>query len=363
VTLMREIEWDACLLEPRASAEFKRRYRRETGRPDATARYFLGVPWIEDVMIAFSIELGNRVSIDPNLADLAGMVVSQDNSCRFCFASMRAFLRILGMSQARISQLEQELLTADFSAAERAALEFARRVSRANPLPAAEDVERLRAHGFSELQIAELAGVIGLHLFFNRLATICALPPQEMEELPDRWYMRLLRPLIAVQLRRIRRQSQPIALRPDEREGPFSHVVVGLDGLPVARALRAALEGMWNSTLLSRRAKALVIAVVGRALGCPLSEDEAARLLLAEGLDRGRLDEILAHLTSPILDPVEQVAVSFAPETVWYEPAQIQRRGREVMQVLSREQFIELVAVASLANVLCRLAMVLHARG
>jgi alkylhydroperoxidase family enzyme len=119
---------------------------------------------------------------------------------------------------------------------------------------------------------------------------------------------------------------------------------------------------MWNSPLLPKRTKALVIAVVARALGCPMLEKELTELLVTEGLKSEQIAEVLAHLTSSALDPVERIAIPFARETVWYEPAQIQRRGREVMKELSREQFVELVAVASIANMVCRLGIVVGVR-
>jgi len=67
------------------------------------------------------------------------------------------------------------------------------------------------------------------------------------------------------------------------------------------------------------------------------------------------------RLRADVLDAVEQQLVPFARETVWYEPAQIQRRGRELLRTLSREQFLELVAVSALANVLCRLGFLVEA--
>lgn len=362
MALMREIEWDACLLEPRRAPEVERRFRRETGRPDNAVRYFAGNPWLEDAMIGLSVEIERRVVLDSELADLAGLVVSQDNSCRYCFAATRAFLLVLGMSPERIARLEQNLLLADLEPRERAVLDFARRVSRSNPLPGPAEVAALREHGYSELEISEIAGAVGLQVFFNRIATLSALPPASMEALPDRWTVRLLRPLVAFSLRKVRRRVTPQPLGPEEREGPFARVVNGLDGLPLASTLRRTLDGMWASDVLTRRTKALVFAVVGRAIGCPLSEAEGRRLAAGEGLDAEPIDEILAHLASPVLDPVEQVVVPFARETVWYQPAQIQRRARQVMEALSRDRFLELIAVAALANMVCRLGIVAEGR-
>jgi len=100
-----------------------------------------------------------------------------------------------------------------------------------------------------------------------------------------------------------------------------------------------------------------VMAVVARALGCALAGKEANELLLAEGLRSDEIEEVLTHLASPALTAREQQIVAFARETVWYEPARIQQLGRHAMQGLSREEFVELVAVASIANMTCRLGI------
>ena len=62
---------------------------------------------------------------------------------------------------------------------------------------------------------------------------------------------------------------------------------------------------MWNSEILSLRARALIFAVVARALGCSSNEAEARRLLNEDGLANDEIDRILDHLASPILDEVE----------------------------------------------------------
>jgi AhpD family alkylhydroperoxidase len=310
---------------------------------------------VEDALVDWSVQIETRVHLDPELADLIGMAVSRDNACRYCFAATRAFLRVLGMPESRIERLEQEMLTGEFDARERAALEFARRVSHSNPLPEPRDQEPLRAAGFEEGEITEILGVIFLHLFFNRLSTIAALPPYGMEALPDRWTVRLARPLVALSLRRVRKRARPEPLEPGEEAGPFAPAVKALDGLPMARAMRRTLDAMFTSGALPARCKALVFAVVGRALGCAASELEARSLLAGEGLADGEFDRVLDHLASLRLDDVESLAIPFARETVWYEPARIQRRARGLKDRLSREQLIELTATVAIANATCRL--------
>jgi hypothetical protein len=42
---------------------------------------------------------------------------------------------------------------------------------------------------------------------------------------------------------------------------------------------------------------------------------------------------------------------------VWYQPIQIQRRSKLLLEELSREIFLETVIAASLANAVCRLGV------
>ena len=362
MSLMRDVAWETSLVEPKVDPAFERRFRRETGRSSGAVGCLSGIPWVDDTNVSFHIDTAKQVSIDAELAGLVGLVVSQDNSCRYCFAEIRAMLRIFGMPQNQISRLEQDLLTEDFDDRKRIALEFARRVSRANPVAGESDIEQMRAVGYDELQIVEVASVVGLFVFFTRLTTLFALPPHDLEQMPDRWYFRIFRPFMALSMRRTFSRVRPEKLRPDEREGIFSRVVLGLEGLPFARSLRRSLDGMWGSQQLSSRTKALIFAVVARALGCPALEKESTQLVEAEGMTSEAIAEVLAHLASPALDAVERIAVPFARETVWYEPAQIQRRGREVLKELSRDRFVELVSVAALANMVCRLEIVVGTR-
>jgi AhpD family alkylhydroperoxidase len=354
---MRDVEWESCLLEPIPAPKLEQRFRRETGRPGRLMRFFEGSSWLSDAVVRLSVQLNTHVHVDAELADQAGLVVSQDNSCRFCFGAQRAFLRVLGMSEARISRLEQNLLVGGFSERERAALDFARRLSRSQPPVSEAEVDALRGHGFDELEVAELSGLIGLHLFFNRLSTFVALPPQRMESLPDRWWIRAARPLAAIWFRRMRRFQAPDPLTEGERVGPFSEIVNALDGHPLARQLRIIIDGAWSSARLSKRAAPLAFAVVARALGCRGSEQEARRLLALTELTNEQIDEVLDHLNSEALDEVERLIVSFARETVWYQPVRIQRRCREIQSHLSREQFLELLGVVALANTICRLGV------
>ena len=355
---IREIEWEPCLLVPDPFPELERRFQRETGRPGRIMRFFGDCPWLADTMVRFTVQLNTHVHLDPDLVDQAGLVVSQDNSCRFCFGMQRAFLRMIGMNEARISRLEQDHLTGEFTQRERAALDFARRISRSRPMATASDFEVLRGAGFSKHEVAELSAMTALHLFFNRISTLSALPPEPMERFPDRWWIRLSQPLMAVMFRRMRRYATSTRLTPVERTGPGAMLVNSLDGLPLAREFRVVLNGMWSSSTLSSRAVSLIFAVVSRALDSTRCEEEARSRLRIDGLSDDDIDYILAHLSSPLLTQTEKVLVPFARETVWYQPAQIQRRCAEV-----QKEFLHFIGVVSLVNALCRIGFISDIEG
>ncbi len=359
---MSEIEWEPCLLTQRPAPELELRFERETGRPGRLMRYFEGSPWIADTMVRVSVQINTVVHIDPNLVDQAGLVVSQDNSCRFCFGVQRAFLRVLGMSEKRITQLDQDLLTGDFTPRERAALDFARRLSKSKPLAAQSDLVPLKENGFSDEEIVELAGLVGVHLFLNRMATFVALPPKQMEDLPDQWWMRFMRPLVAIKFRRMRHRGKVSALPDIEKTGPLNAVLNAFDGLPMAREFRIIIDRMWGSSSLPHRTVSIIFAVVARALGSLRFEAEAKQLLLDQGFNADDVDQVLTHLSSPTLTELEQLLVPLARETVWYQPAQIQRRCAEAQSHLSNEQFLDFCGTVSLLNSVFRLGVIVDLR-
>lgn len=350
------IEWESCLLEPVRNREAERYLRRAIGIVPPGAYYFLDSPWVTRATATLDVSHIPLLHVSPKIAGLVSLVVSQDNSCRYCYAATRSIMKILGIPEARIRGLEENFLSADISEAEKRAMEFARCVSRATPMATCTEAAPLIEAGFSPDGVKEIAAYTAVNVFFNRVATLPALPSDALEELPQRWFVRLFRPLIARSLRP-RRATRPEPLRPEQRQGPFAEIVNALDGLPAAPRLRAVIDDAFASTVLSRRVTALVFAVVARGLGCPLSEAEAVRLLDHEGVDAEAVNQVLAHLSGPNLDPSERAAAALARETIWYRSAQLQRYARSVRPLFTRQQFVELIGMAGLANALCRLSV------
>lgn len=355
---LTDVEWDACVLEPRHDRELESYVRRELGAVPSAVPYFVASPWLVRSMASLSYHGAPLVHLDYMLADLVGLVVSQDNSCRYCYGVQRTVMRVHGLPDARIRQIEQNFLEAEIDPRSKLALDFARRISRASPLVTAADANALLAAGWQTLAVKELAFQAANNVFMNRLMTAAAIPVASVERASEHWALGWIAPVARLLMRRRWRRVGVEPLTPAQRSGPWSALVCALDGLPAARALRTALDEMWASSALSQRAKALVFAVVARGLDCPLGEREARRLLEATGLPAGEIDTVLTHLGSPALDPVEAAIVPFARGTIRGRPVQLQQRTRALLERLRPAEVVEVVGVCALANALCRLGVV-----
>lgn len=356
MTSLHEIEWEECLLEPRRDAQLEREARRAMGLVPPFVRLFAPCPWIARSILHGNFRRDQLVHVDLALADLIFLAVSQDNSCRYCYTAQRSILRVLGFEEERIQRLEVASSSPEADPHDRLALDFARRISRANPPPSRAERAALVGAGCADEAVKEIAYVAASTVMSNRLTTLPALPMETAE--PDRlWYVKLLRPLLARRLRS--RRGQPERLRPELKSGPYAYVTLQLDGLPAARVLREVLDQAFESPILPLRAKALIFAVVARGLDSGRAEDEAKGLLASIDLDAAGAEEVLAHLASPKLDAIEAALVPFARETIRYRSSDIQRRARKLREGLSVEQFLEVVGIVALANAVCRLSLVL----
>jgi AhpD family alkylhydroperoxidase len=356
MSILEQAESEGCVL-PRQPLpdELRRAARRTFGFVPEYLDYFSACPWVVRATMTLEIPHMRLLHTRLDLAEMIALVVSQDNSCRYCYATHRMFLKIAGFREDDIQRLEHEFLTSQFGPDRKVPLDFARRVSRADPPPSATECAALVAGGCDPQGLKEIAYVTALFVFLNRLLTLPAIPYEPAEGLERAWRVRWTAPVWRWWFGRL---VQPTVSEPrpaGSSDGPFSEIARAFDGLSIAAALRTTLEEAWSTGPLSRRAKGLVFAVVARAVGSRATEREATRLLAAEGIDQAAVEHILAHLGSPELDGTEALIVPYARDTVRYDPAQIQRRGKVLREALSNEQFIDLVGTASLANAVARL--------
>jgi alkylhydroperoxidase family enzyme len=357
-TALEHVEWEECLLEPRVDLELEAEVRRQLGAVPSSTRFLARSPWIVPSILRLLHYSAPIVHTPFALADLVSLVVSQDNSCRYCYATQRTLMRLQGVPERRIPRLEQDFLRAELDPRERVALDFARRLSRGSPLADGADWRRMVDTGFAPDEIREVALIAATNVYMNRLTTLPAVPPQRIESIAARRFLRFAAPVTRRIVQRHLRRSEPVALPDHLRGGAYGYVVGALSGLPAAVGLRRTIDDALASPVLGRRAKLLACAVIAHGLGCELGAVEARRLLRDEGVGEREIDEVLAHLGAPWLDADEAAIVPFARETIRFRPAHVQRRAREVRDRVGQDKLLEAIGVTSLANALCRLGVV-----
>jgi AhpD family alkylhydroperoxidase len=352
------VAWEPCVLARHPDPALTRYVRGQLGFVPDYLDYYTVCPWVARQFVYWDTTQIPILALPPALVEMIDLVVAQDNSCRYCYAATTLLLRALGFGDEAIRALEQDVTTSPLPPATRTALDLARRFSRASPLLDSSMLTSLAQHGFDTDAMREIVYVAALAGIANRVVTMAAVPVEGIERLSRRWWVRLLKPLLTFAAWRARRNARPTPLSDAMREGPFRQLVNAFDGHPLGPRLWTQIDEAWRSEILPRRTKALITAVIGRALGCSRSEDEARRLLRADGVSLD-LAPVLANLASPELTEAEAVIIPFVRETVHYSPAQIQRRGRVVYERLGQAAFVETVGMAALANALCRMTAVL----
>jgi alkylhydroperoxidase family enzyme len=90
------------------------------------------------------------------------------------------FLRVQGASDRCVNAiLEGKLDEAGLTPAERSLLDYVELITKAAYRSTANDVQKLRAGGWSEDQISEAVYIIAMFAFFNRVADAFGVPSQD----------------------------------------------------------------------------------------------------------------------------------------------------------------------------------------
>jgi len=359
--LLSEIQWSEPIVPAVSDPAWEAEVKRRMGTVAEIYRRIAPLPWLREASLR--LECYRPVYLSARLANIGAMVTAQENSCRYCYGATRAFLKILGYRESFIDRIERDMQLAELDEREHAFIRFCRNLARSSPRPARAEREALVKLGFPPLAVAEMAFFIALLCFYNRVATLVACPPEaEFERFVSGPLGRvvglfgpLLRPLMN---RRPHAAAEPAHAQAEPL--PFDEVIAALDGLPAAELLRWAMHRAFESTVLPRRTKALMFAVVARSLECGYCEGQARQALAGEGFSAEEAEASIASLTSPRLEPFEVSLLNWVRSTVHYVPSTVQEQTRALVQEIGDLRALEAVGMASLANAVVRLAMLLE---
>jgi len=363
--LIDEIQWGEPLVPVATDPAWEAEVLSRGGRPNNVDLRMSPLPWLREFVFSARTYFYNVAEMPERLFPMVAMVVAQENACRYCYGINRSVLKISGYSEAFIDAIERDVRVAELDDKESAVLAFSRRLARARPRPLRAEAEHLIGLGYSPLAVAEIVSCVASSSFYNRVITMTACPWQEDLEKASRSPLDVLKQIGAAfrqgiaARRQITRQipSLPaVALM----GGPFGTALASLGGLPAAAGMKAAVDGALASSVLSRAAKGLIVAVVARALGCTFSEGEARSLLYPEGLDDAAIDIALATLKSDHLQGAHSELLSWARNTVKYDTPVMQQETHALAAQLGQPAVLEAIGTAALANALVRLAMLLE---
>jgi uncharacterized peroxidase-related enzyme len=105
------------------------------------------------------------------------VAVSSENRCQYCMTAHGAALRILGKDPLLAEQIANNWRTAELSPRWRAMLEFASRVNEPEFAASDAEIDAMRACGFSDDDIWDVAAIAAFFGFSNRMAGLMDMRP------------------------------------------------------------------------------------------------------------------------------------------------------------------------------------------
>lgn len=105
------------------------------------------------------------------------VATSSVNQCQYCVIAHGAILRIRAKNPLIADQVAANYRKADLSDRQKAMLDFAMKVSQTAHLVGEADFETLKAHGFTEDDIWDIAGISAFFGMSNRLANVTSMRP------------------------------------------------------------------------------------------------------------------------------------------------------------------------------------------
>ena len=128
---------------------------------------------------AYHDALMNREGLTQAEKEMIIVATSADNNCLYCVVAHGAVLRIRAKNALIADQVATNYRKADLSDRHKAMLDFALKVSNDAGAISEDDFETLRAHGFDDEMIWDIAGITAFFGLSNRMANLTAMRPND----------------------------------------------------------------------------------------------------------------------------------------------------------------------------------------
>lgn len=136
---------------------------KNMGMTPTLIRAMAASPAVFEGYLSFRGALG-KSSLDAKLQEQISLVVSQLNECSYCLAAHTAAAEALGLNQDEILASRR---ANSKNQKTHAALEFTRIVVEKHAKVTDEEVERLKAAGYDDAEVAEIVASVAFNIFTN----------------------------------------------------------------------------------------------------------------------------------------------------------------------------------------------------
>ena len=318
---LAQVAWEDCLLEPRRDRALEAFARETQGVPNPTIAYFASVPWLARALVELHPEYGLLQRLDPDVADLVSLIVSQENSCRFCYSAVRRDALGAGHEQGPDRPHRAGPRGGRPAAAHARRHRLRPAQSRSGPPARSGACAALRAAGVTNRRAEGGRLRRRGHRLQQPRHTIPAIPTAAAR----------------AHARAVAYAPAAAAGRPDAAQPPPPWRAAPLEHAPDSRTrdLVRRLCRLADRAGAGAHARGDVgVAAPDAALQAADARGHRARPVVRRLRRRARvrrsqpracegaaLERILTHLDGPELDATERLLVPFARETIWYEPA------------------------------------------
>jgi uncharacterized peroxidase-related enzyme len=124
-------------------------------------------------------EVGGSVSLTKAEREMIVVATSGANQCQYCVVAHGAILRIRAKNPLVADQVAINYRKADLGPRQRAMLDFAMQVALESHTVSDADLAALRAQGFSDEDVWDIAAIAAFFAMSNRLANVASMRPND----------------------------------------------------------------------------------------------------------------------------------------------------------------------------------------
>ncbi len=169
--------WVEIIQPEQAEGDVLRAYKRFLPKGASRFREAMGVltqePQVLEWFASLCLETEGAygvTGIDARLVETLALTISVLNECHTCIAVHGTQLRQMSGSNTLTDQIKSDYATAEVDPKTRAAMAYAAKLTRQPEAMEVWDATALRDAGFTDQQIVDVAHVVGLFNYINRMA-------------------------------------------------------------------------------------------------------------------------------------------------------------------------------------------------